>query len=144
MNINIRREDLNFILQKSNFQRLKELYKTIKNRYEVVALQAPTQQTLLQPINDPISKGEFYGGEVLVTTAIVTVGSSKNKGWAMVMDDNEKLSLYIATCDGAFGAGYFKDDIKNLAKETQKQLEENQKKENQKINSTRVNFDLMG
>jgi len=144
MSINICREDLNFVLQKSNLQKLKKIYKSIKNKYEITILQTPTQQTLLQPINDPITKGEFYGGEVLVTTTIVTVGNSKNKGWAMVMDDNEKLSLYIATCDGAFGAGYFKDDIKNLTEETQKQLEENQKKENQKINSTRVNFDLMG
>jgi alpha-D-ribose 1-methylphosphonate 5-triphosphate synthase subunit PhnG len=139
----MKREELNFILQKSNMNKLKELYKEIKKNYKITILQSPTQQTLLQPIYDPISEGEFYGGEILVTTTVVCIGDKDNKGWAMVLDDNEKLSLYIAVCDGAYGAGYFKKEIENLVKETKKEIEKAQIIENQKVNSTKVSFDLM-
>lgn len=141
---NFKREDLNFILQKAEFSALEELYNKIKNELEVVVLQSPVQQTLLQPIFDPISKGEFYAGELLVTTAVVQVGNdSSNKGWAMVQDDNEKLSLYIAVCDGCFGANLFKEEIEALAAKTVQNIQKLQKELNKKINATRVNFDLM-
>lgn len=139
----IKREDLNFILQKADIKSLKELYKNIKDKYKVTILQAPTMQTLLQPIVDPISDGEFYAGEVLVTTTIVSVGDSSNKGWAMVQDDDEKLSLYISVCDGAYGAGFLKHEIESLAKKTKINMQIKQQKINQKINSTKVSFDLM-
>jgi len=139
----MQREELNFLLQKSDFSALKELYQKIKKAYDIVVLQSPTQQTLLQPIHDPISQGEFYGGEILVTTTIVTVENKSNKGWAMVMDESEKLSLYIAVCDGAYGGGYYKEEIEQLAQTTQKSIKNLQERENQKVNATKVNFDLM-
>lgn len=139
----MQREKLNFLLQKADFEKLHILYKKIKKEHKVTLLQSPTQQTLLQPIHDPISQGEFYGGEILVTTTIVTIDNNTNKGWAMVLDDNPKRSLYIAVCDGAFGAGFLKDEIKKLAKEATDNIKESQTKENQKVNSTRVSFNLM-
>lgn len=138
-----KREELNFILQRADKKELRKLYKQIKEENVVKILLAPVQQTLLQPIFDPISKGEFYGGEILVTTAIVSIGSKGSKGWAMVQDDNEKVSLHIAVCDAAFGAGYFTKEIENLVKETKKTMQINQKFINQKINATKVSFDLM-
>ncbi len=143
MNNEVTREDLNFILQMADLKKLKKLYENIKNRFKIDIVQAPTQQTLLQPIKDPISKGEFYGGEILVTTAIVAIKDVKCKGWAMVLDDNKELSLYIATCDAVFEDGYFKDDIKRLIEETKIDIKIKEKEQNRKINSTRVNFDLM-
>jgi alpha-D-ribose 1-methylphosphonate 5-triphosphate synthase subunit PhnG len=139
------REDLNFILQKADIKALEELYNKIKNSLEIKVLQAPVQQTLLQPIYEPISKGEFYGGEILVTTTIVQLAKGNNtyKGWAMVQDDNEKLSLYIAVCDGCFGGNIFKKEIEELATKTVQKIQKIQKEFNKKVNSTRVNFDLM-
>ncbi|MDX1809664.1 MAG: phosphonate C-P lyase system protein PhnG [Sulfurospirillaceae bacterium] len=139
----MRREELNFILQKTDLSELRELYKNIKKKHVVTILQSPTQQTLLQPVYDPISNGEFYGGEILVTTTIVTVGNQSNKGWAMVLDDHEKLSLYIAVCDGAYAAGYFKDEIIKLVKDSKRKILLSQLEENKKVNSTKVSFDLM-
>jgi len=139
----VKREDINFMLQKADRDSLRDLYKSIKNKHSVEILQSPTAQTLLQPIKDPISGGEFYAGEVLVTTTIVSVGDRQNKGWAMVQDDEEQLSLYVSVCDGAFGAGYFVDEIESLMKQTQLELEKHQIKINRKINSTKVSFDLM-
>jgi len=139
----VKREDINFILQKADIDSLREIYESIKSKYSVKILQSPTAQTLLQPVHDPISGGEFYAGEVLVTTTIVTVADSQNRGWAMVQDDQEQLSLYISVCDGAFGAGYFIDEIETLMKQTQVKIKKLQDKINKKINSTKVNFDLM-
>ena len=140
----IKREDLNFILQKSDVKELKNLYDFIINEHEVKILSKPTTQTLLQPIHDPISGGEFYGGEILVTSTIVSIGNSQNKGWSMVQDVNDKLSLYISVCDGAFGAGYFVNEIINLANTTLNIIKNKQNIINQKVNSTKVNFNLMG
>ncbi len=138
------REDINFILQKASFEELKSLFEKINESYEIKVLQKPIQQTLLQPVIDPISSGEFYAGEILITTTIVQVGTdSANKGWAMVQDDNEELSLYISACDGAYGAGFFKDEIETLVTKTIENIEEIQKELNKKINSTKVSFDLM-
>lgn len=141
----MKREELNFILQKADFKALEELYQKIKNELEIAVLQSPVQQTLLQPIYDPISKGEFYGGEILVTTTIAQLskGDDTYKGWAMVQDDNEKLSLYIAVCDGCFGAGFFVNEIETLATQTVQNIQKMQKECNKRVNATRVNFDLM-
>jgi alpha-D-ribose 1-methylphosphonate 5-triphosphate synthase subunit PhnG len=137
------REEINFILQKADLKKLKKLYLEIKTEHKVKVLQSPVQQTLLQPVRDPISGGEFYAGEVLVTTSIVTIGAMSHKGWAMVQDDNQKLSLYISVCDAAFGAGYFESQIRELVEKTKDCMRDEQAKLNQKINSTRVSFDLM-
>ncbi|MDD3506745.1 MAG: phosphonate C-P lyase system protein PhnG [Sulfurimonas sp.] len=140
----MQREDLNYILQKAEFNALEELYNKIKNELSIVVLQSPVQQTLLQPIYDPINKGEFYGGELLVTTTIIQVGNdASSRGWAMVQDDNEKLSLYIAVCDGCFGAGFFVNEIETLAAKTVQNIQKMQKERNKKVNATKVNFDLM-
>ncbi len=141
----MKREDLNYILQKADFTALEELYNKINSELKIVVLQSPVQQTLLQPIFDPISKGEFYGGEILVTTTIVQLSKGDNtyKGWAMVQDDNEKFSLYIAVCDGCFGADFFKEEIEALAAKTVQNIQKMQKESNKKVNATRVNFDLM-
>jgi alpha-D-ribose 1-methylphosphonate 5-triphosphate synthase subunit PhnG len=93
------------------------------------------------PVKDPISGGEFYAGEVLVTSTIVEI--NKNKGWSMVQDENEQLSLYIATLDAVFENEEFKDDIIKLCKKTNKKMQEKKNILNRKVNSTRVSFDLM-
>ena len=76
---------------------------------------APTEQTLLVPVKDPISNSEFYAGEVLVTSTIVQVENTK--GWSMVMDSNEKLSLYVAVLDACFESNIYKNEIELILKE---------------------------
>lgn len=139
----MKREELNFLLQKAPFDVLKALYKKIKETHNITILQVPTQQTLLQPIYDHISQGEFYVGEILVTTTIVGIDKALHRGWAMVLDNHDKLSLYIAVCDGAFGAGFFKKEIEDLVRLAEQEIKKAQIVENQKVNSTKVSFDLM-
>jgi len=135
------REELNYILQHAKLEDVKQLHKKIDKKYGVVVINKPTSQTLLVPVKDPITNGEFYAGEALVTSTIVEV--NKQKGWSMVLDDHEKLSLYIASIDAVFDSKEFEEDIKKIYEQTTKKLEKKRKEQNQKINSTRVNFDLM-
>lgn len=137
----MKREDINHLGQLVSLEKLEILYKKIKKAYDVKILTTPTEQTLLVPVKDPISNGTFYAGEVLVTSTIVQVEDTK--GWSMVMDTNEKLSLYIAVLDACYEKNIFKDEIKNLLKQAKKENEKETKKQNQKVNSTRVSFDLM-
>jgi alpha-D-ribose 1-methylphosphonate 5-triphosphate synthase subunit PhnG len=51
--------------------------------------------------------------------------------------------LYIATIDAVFDRGEFSNEIKNLYIQVREKLEDENKKINQKVNATKVNFDLM-
>lgn len=137
----MQREELNFILQNVEEKELEALHNSIVATSQYQVLLAPAQQTLLQPIYDPISTGSFYGGEILVTTAIVSVNEAK--GWAMVMDDNAQMALFVAGIDAAYGAGIFIDDITLLCDKAKIALHNKQIKINKKVNATRVSFDLM-
>lgn len=137
----MKREDINSLAQLVAKAELKKLYTKINEKHTIKVLTAPTEQTLLVPVKDPISGGEFYSGEVLVTSTIVSVDDVK--GWSMVMDSNNKLSLYTAVLDASFEANIFKDEIKTLLKSAKKAEEKSNKEQNKKVNSTRVSFDLM-
>lgn len=137
----MKREDINDLAQLVQSEKLEQLYKKIDTNYKINVLTSPTEQTLLVPVKDPISGGEFYAGEVLVTSTIVEI--EKTKGWSMVMDSNEVLSLHTAVLDAAFEANILKDEIQNLLLEAKVKKELEIKMTNQKVNSTRVSFDLM-
>ncbi len=135
------REEINDLAQEVAIKKLEELYKKIDENYKIQVLTAPTEQTLLVPVKDPISSGEFYAGEVLVTSTIVQVEDCK--GWSMVMDSNEKLSLYVAVLDASFESNIYRNEIKTLLEKVKEEKVLKQKAINQKVNSTRVSFDLM-
>ncbi len=137
----MKRESINHLAQLVQIDKLKRLYEKIDKNFKVKVLTSPTEQTLLVPVKDPITGGNFYCGEVLVTSTIVEV--QEEKGWSMVMDSNEELSLYVAVLDACFEKKIYKDEIKDLLKEAKKSEEKKNKKINQKVNSTRVSFDLL-
>ena len=137
----MKREDINNLAQLVQFEKLEKLYKEIDKDNKVQVLTPPTEQTLLVPVRDPISNSDFYAGEVLVTSTIVQVNDTK--GWSMVMDTNESLSLYTAVIDAAFEADIFKEKIVTILEEAKSQDSLNKEKINQKVNATRVSFDLM-
>lgn len=137
----MKREDINDLAQLVQLDELENLYKKIDKNYQVKILTKPTEQTLLVPVRDPISGGSFYAGEVLVTSTIVQV--EETKGWSMVMDVNEGLSLFTAVLDACFEKGIYKDEIEFLLLNAQSKKVEEVKKRNKKVNSTKVSFDLM-
>lgn len=137
----IQREELNFLLQKADVNLLKSLYEKIDKNSSISILSQASSQTLLIPVKDPISGGEFYAGEVLVTSTIVEV--NKKKGWSMVQDDKALLSLYISVIDAVFQDPEYQDEIINLCLQTKVEIQNSKNILNKKINSTKVNFDLM-
>lgn len=137
----MKREDINNLAQLVQFEKLEKLYKEIDKDNKVQVLTPPTEQTLLVPVRDPISNSDFYAGEVLVTSTIVQVNDTK--GWSMVMDTNERLSLVTAVIDAAYEADIFKNEIISVLQEAKNQDNLEKEKTNQKVNSTRVSFDLM-
>lgn len=137
----MKREDLNFYLQKVSEAELFALCERVALKTQVVLMQKPTQQTLLLPVKDPITGGKFISGEVLVTSAIVQVNSVN--GWAMVMDQKSEMARAIATLDGAFAAGVYASQIMSLAEKGKDALEHELAEENRKVEDTRVSFDLM-
>ena len=61
----------------------------------------------------------------------------------MIMDSNNELSLYVATLDACFEANIYKDEIINILQNAKNENDEKNKIINQKVNSTRVSFDLL-
>ena len=137
----MQREDINNLAQLVQIEKLEELYNKIDRNYKLKILTQPTEQTILVPVKDPISGGSFYAGEVLVTSTIVQV--EQTKGWSMIMDSDEILSLYVATLDACFEANILKNEIENLLNEAENLKNKKIEQINQKVNSTRVSFDLM-
>lgn len=149
----IQREDLNFILQSALLDELENLAQKIQEHFTLEILQNPTQQTLMLPVKDPISGGEFYAGEVLVTTSLVALQdkdsvNTKAQGFAMVLDDNPRHSLYIAIIDAYYGLSLESQDsitqeIQALVVKTQEKIKQAQILKNHEVDKTRVNFELM-
>lgn len=137
----MKREDINDLAQLVPVVELEKIYNEVDENYKVKVLTKPTEQTLLVPVKDPISGGDFYAGEVLVTSTIVQV--EQTKGWSMVMDLNEDKSLYTAVLDACFEANIYKEKIESLLLDAKKSYEEDIENRNKKVNSTRVSFDLM-
>jgi len=135
------REHLNFYLQKADPKTLHNLCCKVEKSQPVTLLQEPTLQTLLLPVTDPVTKGSFYAGEILVTSAIVQVGSSK--GWAMVMDEDPELAQKVAVLDAAYAADIEKEAIAALVEDGRKRYEHLTRELATQVETTRVSFDLL-
>jgi alpha-D-ribose 1-methylphosphonate 5-triphosphate synthase subunit PhnG len=135
------REDLIFFLQQVAVHKLVSLAKKVEENGNVLIIQQPSTETLMVPINDPVTHGSFYAGEALVSSAIVQVNSVN--GWAMVMDDRADLALTIAILDGAYGAGVEQDSIQRLAVQGKENHRQHMSKTEDKVAATKVSFDLM-
>jgi alpha-D-ribose 1-methylphosphonate 5-triphosphate synthase subunit PhnG len=135
------REHLNFYLQKADPVLLKSLCGRVEASQTVTLLQEPTLQTLLLPVADPVTRGSFYAGEILVTSAIVQIGSTK--GWAMVMDEAPELAQRVAVLDAAYAADIEKEAIAALVENGRARYEQTTRELASQVETTRVSFDLL-
>lgn len=135
------REYLNFFLQRADSGMVINLSQKILDEHAVQLIQKPVAQTLHLPINDPVVCSRFYGGEILVTSAIVKVNDCK--GWAMGMDAEEDMVYHIAVLDGAWAADVERPAIGRLAEMGQNAHQNDCQQEAGRVNTTRVAFDLM-
>jgi alpha-D-ribose 1-methylphosphonate 5-triphosphate synthase subunit PhnG len=93
------------------------------------------------PVSDPVNRGLFYGGEVLVTSVIVQVNGVN--GWAMVMDEGEDLAFDLAVLDGGYAAGIEREEIEDLVGRARGDYAAEMAKIAADVAATRVSFDLM-
>lgn len=135
------REELNFYLQQAEPDEISALCQRIRHQADVRIIQQPNEQTLMLPFADPVNQGSFYGGEVLVTSAVVRV--NEVDGWSMVLDDPPDLARNIAILDGAYAACIEEDEIRKLAVRAKNRYEKNLSQTQSQVNATRVSFDLM-
>ncbi|BCO10400.1 hypothetical protein GF1_27760 [Desulfolithobacter dissulfuricans] len=137
----IKRENLNDLLQEIAREDVQHLADRISRRAVIHILQHSTQHTLLVPVFDPVSQSRFYSGEALVTSAVVQVNGCN--GWAMVMDDQPELALAIAVLDGAWGAVLFREDIARLVQQGIRSRTLTRQRQQNEVAATEVNFDLL-
>ncbi len=137
------REEALFVLQHADETALDTLYQAILSAHTITTIQPPTEQTLMQPVVDPISDSEFFIGEVLTTTTIVAIDTLEHKGWAMVMDSNEERSLKLAVIDGCIAKEVFMPEITSLYEITLHNIQAAKQHTNKQTHSTKVQFDLM-
>ncbi|MEA2115766.1 MAG: phosphonate C-P lyase system protein PhnG [Thermodesulfobacteriota bacterium] len=135
------RDKLIFYLQRAEPEEISILCQQIRQQADIRIIQQPTEQTLMLPLVDPVNQGSFYGGEVLVTSAIVRV--NEVDGWSMIMDDQSELACNIAILDGAFTACIEKKAIKSLAAKGREHHEQDLRDTESQVSATRVSFDLM-
>lgn len=135
------REELNFYLQHADPDELLALCQKIEGRAKVVQVKKPTPQTLLVPVADPVNGGTFYGGEVLVTSALVQVNGVN--GWSMVIDDKPELAHLVAVLDAALASGTAKEEIYALASRGQAIWTGRAAEEAAAVRATRVAFELL-
>ncbi len=135
------RESLPFLLQQVGCDELFSLVRLIETCSDVQVIQQPSAQTMMLPIEDPVSQGLFYGGELLVSSAIVRVNGAE--GWGMVLDEQLELALQIAILDGAWTAGVEIKAINGLAEKGKKIHEQAIERQGRQVAASRVSFDLM-
>ncbi len=135
------REQLNYFLQQVEVEELLSLSDAVAKQAQVELIRRATSQTLLVPVHDPINQGNFFSGEILVTSALVQVNAVN--GWSMVMDENPETAVAVAILDGAFAADIFKEDIIKLALRGRKKSEKEHAELNARVHATRVAFDLL-
>lgn len=135
------REQINEKLQYLSLDELSELCRTIEDNARVEHIQKPTPQTMLLPVDDPITGGSFYSGEILVTSAITRVNGCN--GWSMVLDDNAGRAESIAIIDAAFAAGLYQAEIATLVEQGNLRKRDADTRERLQTEATRVAFDLL-
>lgn len=136
-----KRKNHNFFLQQAEQDEVYALCQQIKCRADVQVIQQPTAQTLMLPVDDPVNQGSFYGGEVLVSSAIARVNDVD--GWAMVMDENPVSALSLAILDAACAAGVEQKAIEKLVLQGEERHKQNIKNSETEVAATKVSFDLM-
>jgi phosphonate C-P lyase system protein PhnG len=103
----------------------------------------PQQELVMFQAEDSVENIDFNVGEVLVTSAEVRVMDAI--GYSMIMETDEQKALDCALLMGIFEAGLpQKKEIENLAERIHKKMTEQLREEREIVNSTRVNFEVMG
>ena len=94
-------------------------------------------------VEESVEKIDFNVGEVLVTSAEVRVEDTI--GYSMIMETDEQKALDCAFLMGIYEAGLpQRKEIESLADKIESNITRQLQEEREVVNSTRVNFEVMG
>ena len=127
------------VLARADKSEVAALSADIQKIYHPVIVKGPGKTLTMIKLREPVKKGVFYIGEVIVCEATVEINGVQ--GVSVLMGDDEEKALDMAIIDAAVNCGVF-SGFEKLA-----ELEEKQNKremQEHKMNlKTMVNFESM-
>ncbi|AIT60941.1 phosphonate C-P lyase system protein PhnG [Corynebacterium doosanense] len=139
------REDVLGLLARGDRQRLCELADTILDQHvgaggDFSVIRDPVAGVLTTQVREPLAGQRFLRGDILVSQAEVVLGGSA--GWGMCFGDDRASALALAICDTEIArAGELADDVRALARETDRTLRERRAAERERLRPTIVEFE---
>lgn len=124
-------------------KRIDELAEAIQQKYEVTMIKKPQRGLVMYRGAESVQEMPFNAGEVLVTTAEAMINDVI--GYAMVMGMDELQAHNASVVMAALEAGVpEREEVRLLADKLKHEKQTKMLKEREIINSTRVNFEVMG
>ncbi|MGD2014761.1 MAG: phosphonate C-P lyase system protein PhnG [Desulfobacterales bacterium] len=106
-------------------------------------IKPPQMELVMFQAEESVEKIDFNVGEVLVTSAEVRVEDAI--GYSMIMDTDKQKALDCALLMGIYEAGLPQmKEIEKLAEILHEKMTQQLREEREIVNSTRVNFEVMG
>lgn len=106
-------------------------------------IKPPQQELVMFQAEESVEKIDFNVGEVLVTSAEVRVKDTI--GYSMIMETDKQKALDCALLMGIYEAGLPQMiEIEKLAEIMLRKMTRQLQEEREIVNSTRVNFEVMG
>ncbi|MGD9066198.1 MAG: phosphonate C-P lyase system protein PhnG [Desulfobacterales bacterium] len=106
-------------------------------------IKPPQMELVMFQAEESVEKIDFNVGEVLVTSAEVRVEDAI--GYSMIMDTDKQKALDCALLMGIYEAGLPQmKEIEKLAEILHEKMTQQLQEEREIVNSTRVNFEVMG
>lgn len=139
------REDVLGLLARGDRQRLCELADTILSRHvgaggAFSVTRDPVAGVLTTQVREPLAGQRFLLGDILVSQAEVSVGGVP--GWGMCFGDDRASALALAICDAEIArAGELADEVRALARDTERALREQRAAEWERLRPTIVEFE---
>lgn len=129
-------------LVESSFLIWQKLGKKLASHYQVKIIQAPETCLVMMPARDSVERSSFYLGELLVTEAVVEING--HRGYGLAMEDRPEHALTYAIIDAALNGGLPEvEEIKQLLKQADDEINKRFELEKRMVASTRVNFAIL-
>ena len=126
-------------MAKAEREEVAALASGIKKYYQPVIVKEPAKTLTMIKVRDPVRRGMFYIGEVIVCEAQVEIDGEP--GLSVMMGDDEEKALNAAIIDAAVNKGVFGDiETLTILEEKQNQC---MMRENALYLRTMVNFESM-
>ena len=127
------------VLVRANSSEVSAMSADIQKTYSPVIIKEPAKTLTMIKLRDPVKRGVFYIGEIIVCEATVEIDGVQ--GIAVLMGDDADKALDMAIIDAAVNKGIF-NDFEKLAELDEKQ-NETVMRENAMYLRTMVNFESM-